>query len=47
MKTQLRKIDAIVQHLKMSNNMLIGERTAENITINIESVGGDCPQENC
>ena len=38
--------EAIVQHLKKKHNMLIGERTAENIKINIGSAGGDGPEEN-
>jgi rod shape-determining protein MreB len=39
--------DAIVQHLKKNHGLLIGERTAENIKINIGSAGGDGPEENC
>lgn len=39
--------DAIVQHLKKNHNLLIGERTAEIIKINIGSAGVDGQEENC
>ena len=37
--------DAIVQHLKKTYNLLIGERTAENIKINVGSAVWEGPEE--